>query len=598
MKYAASLSLLIIAVIAFFTLRGPQAPVSSAHLNPPTVDRHEINDVAGPRRTIAEEAVADTAQTFIQTPIQSPDQTPSVSPSQKPKAEQLAGAYTTAWQAHKKDASALLVKHRSHMVSDLDSAMHIRPLDREGYAAKTENRFFSVALSPLSTFGLEVDSASYSNMRRQINQGQTPVPASVRLEELVNYFDYNFPAPSGKHPIAVMSDYAVAPWNPAHRIAMIGVKAVDTTATSDRGARITFLLDTSGSMNSPNKLPLLIRSFQTLLANLQPADQVAIVTYAGSAGVVLPPTPVTESNRIQQALGSLSAGGSTAGGAGIALAYDVARRQFDNTATNLVILATDGDFNVGASSDGELKAMIEKQRDSGVFLSIIGMGTGNYQDAKMQVLAEAGNGVAHYLDSDAEAQRLFGIELTRTLNIAAKDVKVQVEFNPAAVSEYRLLGYESRVMNAEDFRDDKKDSGEIGAGHSVVALYEIIPTGNGAAPNIERRYQSVQTKGTAAMELGFVKIRYKQPDGDKGIEFAHAMTTRANTMEAASADLRWAAAVAELSLVLSQSEHAGSANLNDALRRARSVLPLAPDDKRSEFISLIERLTSTRIAQE
>lgn len=593
MKYAASLSLLFIFAIAFIFLRGPQDPLlenqgTSAIPVPNKFEHHAINELDEPQRN----AVKDEAYTSA---ISLPAPKPA---SEKMLAEHFAGAQAAAAHAKQIKESAMLVRQRSHFIADTDSPMSIAPRDREGYAAKTENRFLSVALSPLSTFGLEVDSASYANMRRQINNGQIPVPASVRLEELVNYFDYNFPAPTGKHPIAVMSDYAVAPWNSAHRIAMIGVKAVDTTASSERGARITFLLDTSGSMNSPNKLPLLIRSFQTLLSNLKQDDQVAIVTYAGSAGVVLPPTPVTESNRIQRALANLSAGGSTAGGAGIALAYDVARKQFDSKATNLVILATDGDFNVGASSDGELKAMIEKQRASGVFLSVIGMGTGNYQDAKMQVLAEAGNGVAHYLDSDAEAQRLFGSELSRTLHIAAKDVKVQVEFNPAAVAEYRLLGYESRVMNAEDFRDDKKDSGEIGAGHSVVALYEIIPTGNGAAPDIERRYPTVRSKGSQTMELGFVKIRYKQPDGDKGIEFAHAMTTRAKAVESATPDLRWASAVAEFSLVLSQSEHAGSASYAAALRRARAVLPLMPDDKRSEFISLIERLTTTRIAQE
>ena len=593
MKYAASLSLLFIFAIAFIFLRGPQDPLlenqgTSEIPAPNKFEHHAINELAEPQRN----AVKDEAYTSA---ISLPGPKPA---SEKMLAEHFAGAQAAAAHAKQIKESAMLVRQRSHFIADTDASMSIAPRDREGYAAKTENRFLSVALSPLSTFGLEVDSASYANMRRQINNGQIPVPASVRLEELVNYFDYNFPAPTGKHPIAVMSDYAVAPWNPAHRIAMIGVKAVDTTASSERGARITFLLDTSGSMNSPNKLPLLIRSFQTLLSNLKQDDQVAIVTYAGSAGVVLPPTPVTESNRIQRALANLSAGGSTAGGAGIALAYDVARKQFDSKSTNLVILATDGDFNVGASSDGELKAMIEKQRASGVFLSVIGMGTGNYQDAKMQVLAEAGNGVAHYLDSDAEAQRLFGSELSRTLHIAAKDVKVQVEFNPAAVAEYRLLGYESRVMNAEDFRDDKKDSGEIGAGHSVVALYEIIPTGNGAAPDIERRYPTVRSMGSQAMELGFVKIRYKQPDGDKGIEFAHAMTTPAKATESATPDLRWASAVAEFSLVLSQSEHAGTANYAAALRRARAVLPLMPDDKRSEFIGLIERLTTTRIAQE
>lgn len=590
MKYVASLSLLIVLAVGLFALQNRNNPSVTEIPIRTEFEHHAINDVAQPQ--------IDAAKADAQTPVVSVRTTPA-SPSQKLMAEEsYAGMQAAAVRSGDIQSSTLLVRQRFAPAADVEGWMSIAPKDREGYAAKTENRFLSVALSPLSTFGLEVDSASYSNMRRQINQGQIPVPASVRLEELVNYFDYNFPAPTGTHPIAVMSDYAVAPWNPAHRIAMIGVKAVDTTATSERGARITFLLDTSGSMDSANKLPLLIRSFQTLLANLQPKDQVAIVTYAGSAGVVLPPTPVTEIARIQQALGNLRAGGSTAGGAGIALAYDVARKQYDDKSSNLVILATDGDFNVGASSDGELKAMIETQRASGVFLSVIGMGTGNYQDAKMQVLAEAGNGVAHYLDSDAEAQRLFGSELTRTLHIAAKDVKVQVEFNPAAVSEYRLLGYESRVMNAEDFRDDKKDSGEIGAGHSVVALYEIIPTGNDPAPDIERRYQTVRATGTQKMELGFVKIRYKQPDGDKGIEFAHAMTTRANAIESATADLRWASVVAEFSLVLSKSEHAGSASFNQALRRAREVLPLMPDDKRSEFIGLIEKLTTTRVAQE
>ena len=598
MKHAAGFSLLLILAIAFLFLRSPQGLNSSGTSITETqtsnkFEHHAINDVVAPQPGAGQEDAHTPRATSLIVPV---------APSKKAMADHVVGMEAVALQSQDMQPSTLLVRQRFNSLAERDSATNFGPRDREGYAAKTENRFLSIALSPLSTFGLEVDSASYSNVRRQINQGQIPIPASVRLEELVNYFDYSFPAPTGKHPIAIMSDYAVAPWNPAHRIAMIGVKAVDTTATSERGARITFLLDTSGSMSSANKLPLLIRSFQTLLANLQPSDQVAIVTYAGSAGLVLPPTLVTERGRIQQALASLSAGGSTAGGAGIALAYDVARRQYDTAATNLVILATDGDFNVGASSDGELKAMIEKQRASGVFLSVIGMGTGNYQDAKMQVLAEAGNGVAHYLDSDAEAQRLFGSELTRTLHIAAKDVKVQVEFNPAAVAEYRLLGYESRVMSAEDFRDDKKDSGEIGAGHSVVALYEIIPTGNGAAPDIERRYQSVRSSGTSAstkaMELGYVKVRYKQPDADKGIEFAHAMTTRAKAIESATADLRWAAAVAEVSLVLSQSEHAGSAKLNEALARAKAVLPLMPDDKRSEFIGLIERLTTPRIAQE
>lgn len=584
MRYAASILFFLVLTIGLFTLLGLKDPVIAEH--PVQVEHHLINAVTDTRHD-----ESDVAAHHI-------SQAPMNAKLEKALHDKLAEAQMVSMPTHGVRELSLSAKRDTNFYGNIGKEANPPPLDREGYAAKTENRFMSVALSPLSTFGLEVDSASYSNVRRQINQGQIPVPASVRLEELVNYFDYSFPSPTDDHPLAVISDYAVAPWNPEHRLAMIGVKAVDTTDASERGGRITFLLDTSGSMNSANKLPLLIRRFQTLLSNLKDNDQVAIVTYAGSAGVVLPPTPVTERGRIQQALANLSAGGSTAGGAGLALAYDVARRQYDEKATNLVILATDGDFNVGASSDGELRTMIEKQRASGVFLSVIGMGSGNYQDAKMQVLAEAGNGVAHYLDSDTEAQRLFGAELTRTLHIAAKDVKIQVEFNPAAVAQYRLLGYESRVMNAEDFRDDKKDSGELGAGHSVVALYEIIPTGSAAAPDIERRYQTVRKAGTHAMELGFVKIRYKRPSGDNGLEFAHAMTTRAKLIESATPDLRWAAAVAEFSLVMSQSEYSGSATLHGALRRATTVLPLLPDDKRSEFISLLKILTTPRIAQE
>lgn len=465
------------------------------------------------------------------------------------------------------------------------------PLDREGYAARNENRFLSTALSPFSTFGLDVDSASYSNVRRQINQGRRPVPGSVRLEEMLNYFDYNFPVADDGHPLSLMSDYSVAPWNPAHRLAMIGVKAKDLIERSNQGARLTFLLDTSGSMNSPGKLPLLIRSFNILLDNLKPQDQVAIVTYAGSAGLVLPPTSVANKSAISQALNNLRAGGSTAGGAGIQLAYQVARQQFDAQASNMVLLATDGDFNVGVSDDASLKSMIEQQRKSGVFLSILGLGSGNYQDGKMQTLAEAGNGVAHYIDSDAEAQRLFSKELTRTLHVAARDVKLQIEFNPAAVAEYRLLGYESRVMAAEDFRDDQKDSGEVNAGYSVLALYEIVPSGSATAPDIEYRYQASQRQGSSAMELGYVKLRYKNLDNDAGIEIGHVMSTQARSIQQASVDLQWASAVAEISMILAESKHRQQASLADALARARSVLSMAPDDKKAEFVALAERVS-------
>ncbi|WP_269620510.1 vWA domain-containing protein [Zhongshania sp. BJYM1] len=614
MRYILTLCFFLVISGAFYAFQSPSQPKSAEPISTAISSQpHAINELAVAERDLAAQQSIASAVPAQEQLIQSATVKPSVSGQTKIEPEMQLVVKPRAGElqigAQRKFASDMAMPMMvppsfvapGHMASsylETGYAPQPAPLDRENYRAKNENRFMSVALSPLSTFGLDVDSASYSNVRRQINQGGIPVPSSVRLEEMVNYFDYGFPPAGDGHPISVMSDYSVAPWNPNHRLAMIGIKASDITETSDRGARMTFLLDTSGSMNSSDKLPLLIRSFQTLLSNLKPQDQVAIVTYAGSAGLVLPPTPVTESRVIYQALANLTAGGSTAGGAGIQLAYDVARRQYDTQSTNLVILATDGDFNVGVSGDGELKSMIEKQRESGVFLSVIGMGSGNYQDAKMQILAEAGNGVAHYLDSDSEAQRLFGSELTSTLHIAAKDVKIQVEFNPAAVAQYRLLGYESRVMNAEDFRDDKKDSGEIGAGHSVVALYEIIPTGIGATPDIERRYQTTRTGGTDAMELGYVKVRYKQPDSDKGIEFSHAMTTKAKTMAAATADLQWASAVAELSLVLSKSEHAGSASLQGALNRAKSVSYKVTDAKRAEFISLLERLTPTVVAQD
>ncbi|CAA0084087.1 vWA domain-containing protein [Zhongshania aliphaticivorans] len=585
MRYIITLCLFLVVAGTFFVFQTSNDPILSDVPKSTLPLRHSINEID------------DSQHPAVVYQEQVDQQIIAV----KPAPAHLANNMSSAVEAEPRRAheySKLAADMASPMLITRSPVGQVLPLDRENYAARNENRFLSVALSPLSTFGLDVDSASYSNVRRQINQGSVPIPSSVRLEEMVNYFDYHFPAPTDGHPLAIMSDYAVAPWNPNHRLAMIGVKAIDQSSTSDKGARITFLLDTSGSMNSTDKLPLLIRSFQTLLSNLKPQDQVAIVTYAGSAGLVLAPTPVTESDRIYQALSNLTAGGSTAGGAGIQLAYDVARKQYDENATNLVILATDGDFNVGVSGDGELKSMIEKQRESGVFLSIIGMGTGNYQDAKMQILAEAGNGVAHYLDSDSETQRLFGSELMRTLHIAAKDVKIQVEFNPAAVAQYRLLGYESRVMNTEDFRDDKKDSGEIGVGHSVVALYEIIPSGIGATPDIERRYQSTRTAGSEAMELAYVKVRYKQPSGDKGIEFAHAMTTKAKSIETATADLQWASAVAELSLLLSESDHAGSASLHAVLARAKGISAKVNDAKRSEFVKLLEQISPRLLAQE
>ncbi|MGB0956060.1 MAG: vWA domain-containing protein [Panacagrimonas sp.] len=580
MKYSLAVALILV-LSACST--PPESPGQSAHpaASQAKADNpHPINEVLGgqsePKKTIPE-----------------PEQTRRI------RVEQRLAEKTEADRARFAQAANPMSKRHALMASEAIAPGPIPvppmypsppPVDREGYAAIAENRFLSTALSPLSTFGLDVDTASYSNMRRFINNGRLPPPDAIRIEELVNYFDYDFPQPDGGHPISVTSDYAVAPWNPDHRLAMIGVKAHDIRADARAPNRLVFLLDTSGSMSSHDKLPLLIQSFGHLVNQLGPQDRVAIVTYAGSAGLVLPSTSGANKGQILGALSRLSAGGSTAGGAGIQLAYQIARQQFAANANNRVIIGTDGDFNVGASSNGELVRMIEKEREHGVFLTVMGFGTGNYQDAKMQQLAGHGNGTHHYIDSAREAQRVLGAKLLSTLYTVAKDVKVQVEFNPAAVAQYRLIGYENRVMAAEDFRDDKKDSGDVGAGHTVVALYEIIPTGIEKAQDIERRYAQPGHGGSTAMELGYVKLRYKQPDSDAATEFDWVMNTRARTMENASANLQWAASVAELGLLLGDSDHKGKANFASLIARAESfaITGEVSEDQR-EFLQLARR---------
>ena len=469
--------------------------------------------------------------------------------------------------------------------------------DTEEYALVRENPFRDPSLHPLSTFGIDVDPASYANVRRFLSEGRLPPQDAVRIEELVNYFDYEYPSPSGEHPFSVTTEVAPAPWNPAHRLVHVGLQGRRVAEEDLPPANLVFLLDVSGSMADYNKLPLVKTALRMLVERLREEDRVAIVVYAGAAGLVLPSTSGANRGAILEALEKLDAGGSTAGGQGIRLAYRVARESFRQGGNNRVILATDGDFNVGASSDAELVRLIERERADGIALSVLGFGTGNVKDARMEQLANRGNGNYAYIDGAQEARKVLVEEMGGTLLTIAKDVKVQVEFNPAAVQAYRLIGYENRLLAAEDFADDTRDAGELGAGHSVTALYEVVPVG---APSPARgadrlRYQqNLPTRRAAAGgELLHVKLRYQPPQGGASRLIEQPVRDRA-TAAAASADFRFAAAVAEWGLLLRGSEFRAGASHEQVLDLARGALGDDPHGYRREFVKLVE--DSRRIA--
>lgn len=462
---------------------------------------------------------------------------------------------------------------------------------REGYDEIIENRFKEVALSPLSTFGLDVDTASYSNVRRWLTQGSVPPASAVRVEEIVNYFDYEYPSSNNGHPVSVSTELGLCPWNPDHRLAVVGVRSDQLHADEVPANRLTFLIDTSGSMHAANKLPLLKRSFTALVEQLRPQDQVAIVTYAGSAGLVLPPTSAKHKGEIYAALNRLRSGGSTAGGAGIKLAYKTAAEQFENHANNRVLIATDGDFNVGQSSDGELVKMIEERRDQGIFLTVMGFGQGNYQDAKMQKIADHGNGVHYYIDSDMEAKRVFTDKLTGTLVTVAKDAKIQIEWNPERVAGYRLVGYENRMLASEDFADDKKDAGDLGAGHTVTAIYEIIPRGlNENVPGSPLRYQTSSTANPNQSEIGWLKFRYKEPLASTSKLFEKAIKIPSNWQpQKPSHNFQWAVAAAEFGMLLRNSENSGNASWDGLQKRLDSIpVDFRSTPVRREFVRLVQ----------
>ena len=461
--------------------------------------------------------------------------------------------------------------------------------NREAYSKIDENGFHLAADDPLSTFSIDVDTASYANVRRFLNDGTLPPADAVRIEELINYFRFDYANPTGDRPFGVTTDVGPAPWAPAHRLVLVGLKARELNLDRTPPKNLVFLLDVSGSMASPDKLPLVKTAMRMLTATLTPADRVAIVVYAGASGLALPSTSGVDKGRIEQAIEDLQSGGSTNGAAGIQLAYDIAVQSFIRGGINRVILASDGDFNVGQTSQGELLRLIEDKRERGVFLSILGVGTGNLNDSTMEQLANRGNGNYSYLDSLHEARRVLVTEAGGTLVTVAKDVKIQVEFNPAKVGAYRLVGYENRILAHRDFNDDRKDAGEIGAGHTVTALYEIVPVGvEVTVPGIDPlKYQTTPRPmpGAASDELMTVKLRYKQPDGDVSQLISVPVRDRAGAL---TPNLGFAAALAEFGMLLRKSAHVGTASWDQARDLARRYRGDDPDGYRAEFIRLVE----------
>ncbi len=459
----------------------------------------------------------------------------------------------------------------------------------ERYAQITENPFLETSRAPLSTFSIDVDTAAYANVRRYLNDGQMPPKDAVRIEELVNYFEYDYPQPIGDQPFSVNTESATAPWNAKHKIVSIGLQGKKVSLDDVPPSNLVFLLDVSGSMDDARKLPLLKDSLKILTNQLTAKDRVAIVVYAGASGLVLPST--NNRNEILNALDDLNAGGSTNGGQGIQLAYKVALDNFIQGGNNRVILATDGDFNVGLQSDDALVSLIEAKRRTGISLSVLGFGTGNTNDSMMEKLADKGNGNYAYIDSREEARKALGEQVAGTLFTIAKDVKIQVEFNPAKVAGYRLIGYENRLMANKDFNDDTKDAGEIGAGHSVTALYEIVPAGQAIENDgIELKYSQVApSESNFNDELLTVKLRYKEPNGSQSKLLTQGLLDRGNSIENASDNLRFASAVAEFGMLLRGSRYKGAANFNSVTDRAQNALGSDLKNYRSDFLDLVRK---------
>jgi Ca-activated chloride channel family protein len=486
-----------------------------------------------------------------------------------------------------------------HLVADIANSYY-QDENRETYASVEQSAVKQVSESPVSTFSIDVDTGSYSNIRRMLTQGSLPPVDAVRIEEMINYFDYSYQAPKEKQaPFSIHTELAISPWSAGHALLRIGLKGYEPEALERPASNLVFLLDVSGSMNSPDKLPLLKKSLVLLSKQLKPSDKVSIVVYAGASGVVLEPTDGNQALEIEQALENLSAGGSTNGQAGIQLAYQLAKKFYDPNGINRVILATDGDFNVGTRNVDELKELIQRNREAGISLTTLGFGSGNYNDHLMEQLADVGNGNYAYIDSFNEARKVLVEELSATLMTIAKDVKIQVEFNPAIVKEYRLLGYENRALAREDFNNDKVDAGEVGAGHTVTALYEIVLQGSQEGRFDALRYRAqgesdIIESSELLNELAFIKFRYKALNSSKSKLISRPIETprQLANFESASENFRFSATVAHFGESLRHSKYVADVDYKKMIQHASNAKGADPFGYRSEFIQLV-RLAST-----
>ena len=461
----------------------------------------------------------------------------------------------------------------------------------ETYKEIKENSFVAVAQQPVTTFSADVDRAAYANVRRIIGYGQIPPKDAVRIEEMVNYFDYDYPAPEegSASPLRVSPELAPAPWNPTHLLLRIGLQAKKIDLTKAPPSNIVFLIDVSGSMDEENKLPLLKSSFKMLLGQLRPDDKIAIVTYANGTKVALPSTSVKDKEKIIKVLDNLYASGGTSGGKGIQLAYEQAQKSFIKNGNNRIILATDGDFNIGINNTTDLEKFIEKQRESGIYMSVLGFGIGNYRDDMAETIADKGNGNYAYIDNITEAKKVLVNELSSTLFAVAKDVKLQLEFNPKYVKEYKLIGYENRILANEDFTDDKKDAGEIGAGHTVTALYELIPSEGKVSQNLRYQTKELNEKGKGN-ELGFLKIRYKDPKvkDAKSVEVTEPLLFAKKSLNETSVDFRFAASVAEFGILLRGNSNKAQATYDQVVELANGAIGKDEEGYRKEFVRLVK----------
>jgi Ca-activated chloride channel homolog len=469
------------------------------------------------------------------------------------------------------------------------------PIGTEKYNHKDENTYKNPKKEPLSTFSVDVDKAAYANVRRYINDNSMPPKDAIRVEEMINYFDYNLPQPTDSHPVKVGSELGVCPWNKQHYLMKIDIQAQKQQYADAPANNFVFLIDVSGSMQSPEKLALLKEAFKIFVKQLRPIDLVSIVTYAGNAGLVLETTEGSEKEKIIKAIDNMEAGGSTAGGAGIELAYKIAEENYDSRGNNRVILASDGDFNVGISSTEDLENLITEKRKKDIYLSVLGFGKGNINDEGMETLADKGNGNYFYIDNIKEANKVFNKELTGTILTIAKDVKFQIEFNPLAVESYRLVGYENRLLNDEDFNDDKKDAGEIGAGNSVTALYEIVPKGVLMTDSEDKRKDELryQTKEMVAQnkstELAFIKMRYKKTSRFKSTLLSQTIDNQVISLDKTSDNFRFAAAVAAFGQVAKESNFKGDFNYHKIIDLAQGAKGVDTEGYRQEFIELVEK---------